>query len=144
MLFRSPFADTLITININDDGAPTAKGSHNNPKLKGAWNIFPYLETMMDKTLSKTEELVPEKLILLLERYQGKSVALPAFIGVDDSLYGSLAIYQKEVVDELHMWMDNHSEPEMDQTIRQAIEALVQDNEKDAYISAWEEILESK
>lgn len=138
------YADTLITININDDGAPTAKGSHSNPKLRGAWDIFPFIEEMMDKGLAETEKLVPEKLILLLERYQGKSIALPAFEGVDDSLYGSLVIYQKEVVDEMYVWMDNHSEDEMNRAVLSAIDALVPETEKSAYLSAWEKILESK
>ena len=44
----------------------------------------------------------------LLLRYQGKSIALPAHIGVDDSIYGSLTVYQKEVAEELSDWTDIH------------------------------------
>lgn len=135
-----PYADTLITININDDGAPTAKGSHSNPKLTGSWDIFPYLEEMMEQTLAQTEKAVPEKLILLLDRYQGKSLALPATEGVDDTLYGSLAIYQKEIIDEMRTWMSNHSVEEMERVVLAAIDELVPDAEKAAYLRAWEEI----
>ena len=79
-----------------------------------------------------------------MERYQGKSIALPAFEGVDDSLYGSLVIYQKEIIDEMHVWMDNHSKEEMNQAVLSAIDSLVLETEKAAYLSAWKEILESK
>jgi len=135
-----PYADTLITININDDGAPTAKGSHANPAMTGSYDIFPYLEEMLDRTLAGTEELVPDKLLLLLERYQGNSIALPAHEGVDDTVYGSLAVYQQEVIDELGTWVDNHSEEEMDTAIRDAI-AMLDEEEQRAYTEAWEEIL---
>jgi hypothetical protein len=138
-----PFADTLITININDDGAPTAKGSHSNPGLTGSMNIFPYLEEMMNRSLAETEKLVPEKLLLLLERYQGKSVALPAHEGVDDTVYGSLAVYKQEVVDELNMWMYSHSKEEMDAVVKEAVSRL-DNSEQASYIDAWEEILEQK
>ncbi|MDO5411742.1 MAG: hypothetical protein Q4F21_15070 [Lachnospiraceae bacterium] len=50
------------------------------------YDIFPYLEEKPGKTLAGTEKFVPEKMVLLLERYQGKSIALPVITGVDDSM----------------------------------------------------------
>lgn len=139
-----PYGDTLITININDDGAPTAKGSHSSPTLTGAMDIFPYLEDMMDRTLAKTEKLVPEKLLLLLERFQGNSIALPAHVGVDDTVYGSLAIYQKEIVDELNVWADNHSIEELDNAMQQAIKTISDNMKQEQYAHAWEKIQEQR
>ena len=135
------YADTLLTINVIDDGAPTAKGSHNNPTVTGSLNIFPYLEAMMDKTLAGAEELVPAKLLLLLERYQGNSIALPAHEGVDDTVYGSLSVYQQEVIDELNTWMDSHTQQEMDEAVKAAIDTLDDEAEREAYGNAWQEIL---
>jgi len=60
--------------------------------------------------------------------------------GVDDTLYGSLAIYRQEVIDELIIWMENHSEAEMDTAVRAAIATLPEEDQA-AYIQAWEEIL---
>ncbi len=136
-----PYGNTLITININDDGAPTAKGSHSNPKVTGNLNIFPYLEDMMNKGLANTEKLVPEKLLLLLERYLGESIALPAHENIDDTIYGSLAIYQKEVVDELKMWVSNHSFEELDTTIKQAISTIEDYSKQEKYTEIWPEII---
>lgn len=52
---------------------------------------------MFTQTLTETEQLTSEKLLLLLERYMGNSLALPAHEGVDDKVYGSLTVYQQEV-----------------------------------------------
>lgn len=134
-----PYADTLITINVNDDGAPTAKGSHSNPTMTGSLNIFPYLEDMFGRTLAGTEKLIPKKLLLLLERYQGKSIALPAHEGVDDAVYGSLAVYQQEVIDELAVWIHNNDYDTMDAAVKSAIDTLPLE-EQEAYMVAWNEI----
>lgn len=138
-----PFENSLITININDDGAPTAKGSHSNPKLSGSMDIFPYLEEMLNRSLAETEKLVPEKLLLLLERYMGNSVDLPAHEGIDDRIYGSLTVYKQEVIDELNVWMDNHSTEEMDIAVKKAIRTL-EPSKQSAYTAAWEEILSQR
>ena len=134
-----PYGDTLITINIIDDGPTTAKGSHNNPSVSGSMNIFPYLEEMFSKTLAKTEKPVPEKLMLLLQRYQGNSIALPAHKGVDDTVYGSLAIYQQEVVQELSMLVHNNGYDAVDAAVREGIASLSV-TEQETYTSAWQEI----
>ncbi|GKX66534.1 alpha/beta hydrolase family protein [Inconstantimicrobium mannanitabidum] len=135
-----PYANTLITININDDGPATAKGSHSAPNLTGSYDIFPYLEDMMKRTLDNTEKLVPQKLLLLLERYQGESLALPAHEGVDDTVYGSLAIYQREIVDELKMWMDSHTKEEMDSAMKSAVSKISDSNKQQKYNKTWQVI----
>ncbi len=127
-----PYSDKLITINVVDDGPTTAKGSHSSPTVTGNYDSMPYLKEMKSRTLKGTE-----KLILLLERYSGNSKQLPVHDGIDDTVYGSLTIYQKEIVDELSTWITNHSLEEMDFIIKTAIE-----NSSDIiqYTATWNEI----
>ncbi|UOQ83579.1 hypothetical protein [Gracilibacillus salinarum] len=132
-----PYSEKLLTINVIDDGPISAKGSHSAPTTTGGFDTMPYLKDRMDKTLRNTEKLVPEKLLLLLERYAGNSKQLPAHKGIDDTVYGSLAIYQKEVVDELSTWVENHSLEEMDSAMQ---EALSISTDKEQYTKVWNEI----
>lgn len=83
--------------------------------------------------------LTNKKLLLLLERYQGKSVQLPAHTDVDDSIYGSLATYQKEIVEEFSQWADNHSKEELNSSVETAISTLDK-NEQSVYTEAWSSI----
>ena len=135
-----PYSDKLITIDVIDDGAPTAKGSHSNPKLKGGFNNLVYLDEVINSGLKNTEVLVKDKILLMLERYNGQSVALPPHINVDDSIYGSLAIYQKEIIEEFEMYMKNHSFNELDDFVRNAINNPEKSNEQNLYRKIWEEI----
>ncbi|MFS0751665.1 alpha/beta hydrolase family protein [Oceanobacillus sp. 1P07AA] len=134
---KMPYSEKILTINVIDDGPISAKGSHSAPTTTGGYDTMPYLKDMMDKTLKNTEKLVPEKLLLLLERYAGNSKQLPAHKGIDDTVYGSLAIYQKEVADELSTWVENHSLEEMDSTMQ---EALSISTNKEQYTKVWNEI----
>lgn len=132
-----PYSEKLLTINVIDDGPISAKGSHSAPNTTGGYDTMPYLMDMMDKSLRNTEKLVPEKLLLLLERYAGNSKQLPAHDGIDDTVYGSLVIYQKEVTEELGMWVENHSLEEMDSAMQ---EALSMSTDKEQYTKVWNEI----
>lgn len=132
-----PYSEKLLTINVIDDGPITAKGSHSSPTTTGSYDTMPYLKDMMDKSLRNTEKLVSEKLLLLLERFSGYSKQLPAHDGIDDTVYGSLTIYQKEVTDELGMWVENHSLDEMDSAMQ---DALSISTDKEQYTKVWNEI----
>lgn len=132
-----PYGEKLLTVNVIDDGAISAKGSHSAPTTTGGYDTIPYLMDMMDRTLKNTEKLVPEKLLLLLERYAGNSKQLPAHVGTHDTVYGSLAIYQKEIVDELSMWVENHSLDEIDSVMQEAISTST---DKEQYTKVWNEI----
>lgn len=135
-----PFdAEKLYTLNIYDDGATQAYGSHRSTTGTGIVDQMPYLREMMNRTNAKTEVLTNKKLLLLLERYQGKSVQLPAHTDVDDSIYGSLAIYQKEIVEEFSQWADNHSKEELNSSVETAISTLDKD-EQSVYTEAWSSI----
>lgn len=66
-----------------------------------------------EKAAAVTNVMQPEKLSLLLERYQGKSRQLPAHEGVDDTVYGSLEVYRREVEEELAFWIMNNGEEDL-------------------------------
>lgn len=118
-----PYSEKLLTINIFDDGPMNPKGSHTAPGTTGSMDTIPYLEEMFSRTLAETEKPAPGKLVLLLERYLGNSAQLPAHEGVDDTVYGSLAVYRQEVVEELSQYAANHSLEELDATVADAIES---------------------
>lgn len=106
-----------FNINVSDDGPVESFSSHNNGNPQGTVNMIPYLKEMATRSLASTELLRPGKVRLLLERYAGKSVQLPAHEGIDDSVYGSLKVYQDEVVDELGRYAKNHSVKDVDEMV---------------------------
>lgn len=132
-----PYSGRLLTINIFDDGPMNAKGSHTAPGTTGSMDTIPYLEKMFSLTLSKTEKPAPEKLLLLLNRYMGESAQLPAHQGVDDMVYGSLAVYRQEVVQELAQYTANRSLEEIDAAVASAI--VFSDHSAELK-SIWQEI----
>lgn len=136
-----PYSERLLTINIVDDGPISGKSGHAAPGATGSFNGIPFLKKMLTMTLKETEQLVPEKLMLLLDRYQGKSKQLPAHVGINDAVYGSLAIYQKEVISELKMYKNNHSLEELDKDVMSAIAKLSNDKSKsNGYLKTWNNI----
>lgn len=111
----------LINIDIYDDGPAEAYSSHRRAYGKGRIDDYPFLKDMVTRSLAQTETLVPEKLVLLLERFQGRSVQLPVRKGVDRTVYGSPEIYRKEVVEELSLWASCHSLEELEEGMTGAI-----------------------
>ncbi|MCI6813415.1 MAG: hypothetical protein SOX11_10360 [Lachnospiraceae bacterium] len=126
----------LFNLNIYDDGPTESYGSHRATSGTGVVNDVPYLKAMFDRGLVQNEILTNGKLILLLERYMGESVQLPVHEGVDDSIYGSLAIYRQEIVEELACWAKNHSIDELDTAMKSAIA----ERDGDKYIEVWDKI----
>ena len=114
-----------------------AKGSHTAPGTTGSLDTMPFLEEMLSRGLAVTEQAVPEKLALLLRRYLGKSVQLPAHEGVDDEVYGSLAVYRAEVVEELARYAVHHSIAELDTRVETAIAGT---DDAEELAAAWREI----
>ena len=106
-----------FNINVSDDGPVESFSSHNNGNPQGTVDMIPYLKDMVGRTLASTEMLRPGKVRLLLERYAGKSVQLPAHEGMDDTAYGSLKIYQDEVVEELGRYAKSHSVKDIDEVV---------------------------
>jgi hypothetical protein len=106
-----------FNINVSDDGPVESYSSHNNGNPQGAVDMIPFLKDMESRSLASTEMLRPGKVKLLLERYAGMSVQLPAHEGIDDAVYGSLKVYQDEVMEELGRYAKNHSVKEIDEMV---------------------------
>lgn len=137
VLMEMPYSDKLLSINIFDDGMMSAKGSHTAPGTSGYIGTIEYLTEMFSRTLAETERLVPEKLLLLLERYQGNSIQLIAHKNIDDNIYGSLAIYKQEIIDSFNNYINNHSIEELEHFILLAIS----DNTEEKQLNIiWNEI----
>lgn len=132
-----PYSDRLLTLNIFDDGRISAKSSHTAPGTTGSINVFPYLEEMFSQTLANTEKLSSEKLILLLNRYSGNSAQLLPHENIDDTAYGSLFIYRKEIIDQLSQYISNHSLEEVERIVEIAID---HSENKAELIASWEAI----
>ena len=128
--------EKLFNINIYDDGPTESYGSHRATSGTGVVDDVPYLKAMFERGLAQNEILTEGKLFLLLERYMGESPQLPAHEGVDDSVYGSLAIYRQEIVEELACWAANNSIEELDVAVKSAIA----EQDTDKYIEVWDEI----
>lgn len=126
-----------FNLDIFDDGPTQAAAGHRATAGTGIIDDTPYLEEMLSRSLAETEFLTSGKLLLLLERYQGDSIQLPAHEGIDDTVYGSLEIYRQEIVEELKQWTENHSLAELDTAMQEAI-AGADGNE--GYLAAWEKI----
>lgn len=129
----------LFTINICDDGPTEGYGGHRASESKGSIDQIPFLRDKLAQSCAKTETITSDKILLLLERYQGKSVQLPAHSGVDDNTYGSLVVYQNEVVDEFAQWAHNHSLKELDEAVRIAIASL-DSSQRTEYELTWKTI----
>ena len=122
--YALPFAaDKMFNLNICDDGQPEGYGSHSASMGNGRADDTPYLERMFSETAAKTNMLTPEKLRLLLERYQGKSVQMPVHVGVDDRVYGSLAMYRREVCELLNDWREDYGAVALDEVFAEVIQA---------------------
>ena len=133
-------AEKLFNILIYDDGPTQSYGSHRATSGTGIIDDVPYLKAMFERGLAQNEVLTSGKLLLLLERYMGESIQLPAHEGVDDTVYGSLAVYRREIVEELACWVSNHSLEELDAAVMEAISSLNHEQKESKYMTAWEEI----
>ncbi|KJK28335.1 alpha/beta hydrolase family protein [Paenibacillus polymyxa] len=131
-----------FNLNIYDDGTVESYGSHRATSGTGVTDDIPYLRDMLSRSLAETEMLLPGKLLLLLDRYQGESIQLPAHQGIDDTVYGSLVIYQQEVVEELNQWAENHSLDELNHFIKGSITNIDDTVLKNQYTATWKEIKE--
>lgn len=114
-------ADKRFNINIFDEGPIEGYASHRIQPGTGRADDTPYLEEMFKRTSARTNVLTPEKLRMLLERYQGRSVQLPAHEGIDDHVYGSLAVYRKEVVELIGNWLTDNSDEALEAVFEETL-----------------------
>ena len=132
--------DKRFNLNIFDDGPIEGYGSHSSRMDVGRRDDVPYLDEMFKKTVSQTNRLTPAMLKALLQRYQGKSIALPAHTGVDDTVYGSLAMYQKEVCESLAYWMKNNGENALKDIFDTMLDSLDSESAREEFRRVMDEI----
>lgn len=114
-------ADTLANVIIYDDGHTEGWASHRAGHNLSNFDYFPFLKNMLERTLADSEQLIPEKLAILLERYDGRSIQLPAHWGFEPDIYGSIEMYRKQIVDELAEWVSNNSFKELDSAMKSVV-----------------------
>jgi hypothetical protein len=132
--------EKMFNVHIVDDGPKESCSSHHSALQSAPLNHIGYVESMLAKTLAGTEILVPGKLLLILDRYMGHSIQLPPHTGVDDSVYGSLAVYQEEAVEAYSDWAWNHSMEELDVAMEAAIASLADPHDRMEHELAWKKI----
>lgn len=139
--YNMPYdADKQFNILIYDDGPTQSYGSHRATSGTGIIDDVPYLQAMFERGLAQNEVLTSGKILLLLERYMGESIQLPAHEGVDDTVYGSLAVYRREIVEELTCWANSRSAEELDAAMNIAVDECGDHKNVTIYQEAWNEI----
>lgn len=113
----------MFNINVYDDGPAEGYGTHSARMDVGRRLDIPYLEEMISRTSAKNCLLTPAMLKALLRRYRGEEIALPAHEKVDDTVYGSLAIYRQEVRDELAEWVENQGRDALEQVFEEMMKS---------------------
>ena len=121
---------------ITDEGAPESYASHNKGTQTGKSVDVPYIKAMLEKTAAKTNILTTDKLKMLLEKYQGKSVLLPAHENTDNSVYGSLEVYRKEVLEQLRKWKNDNGV----EALKDVFDKLVSQEKNDDFNAVMNEI----
>lgn len=101
-----PFDEKPFQLDIYDEKEPQSYGSHGTGLPQGYASDIAFLKHYMEKG-SASQFLTKEKAELLLERYAGISIQLPAHEENSD-IYGSGRIYQKEVEEELVAYAASH------------------------------------
>jgi hypothetical protein len=136
-------ADKRFNLNIYDDGPVEGYGSHRSQVSTARMEDTPYLETLLSRTAAKTNVLTPEKLRSFLDRYQGKSIQLPAHEGIDDDVYGSLNIYRKEVCEHLAYWKSNNGEKALNEVFETMLKAEENETCRMSLQATMDEIVKS-
>lgn len=113
--------DKMFNVCICDEGAPEAFASHNLGTHTGRTTDINYIAYMFEQGASKTNVLTEEKLVLFAERYAGKAAQLVAHEGVDDGVYGSLAVYREEILQELKKWKADNGEKAFEDILKKAL-----------------------
>lgn len=132
--------DRLFQIIIFDDGPTEAYGSHSTAPGTNLCDDTPYLEAMFARSLGQNETLTGGKLRLLFERYNGESVQLPDHEGVKDAVYGSLAVYRREIVEGLAVWAADHSAEALEAAVMEAAGTMEDERSRDQFLETWESI----
>ncbi|MDO5628066.1 MAG: hypothetical protein Q4G43_07075 [Mobilicoccus sp.] len=125
----------LVTINVYDDGPPETSASHHAADNATTVSHVDFLAAQFARASVPTH-LGAEKLTLLIERYAGHSVQLPAHEDIDDTVYGSVAIYREEIIESLRDWARHHDAADLDALADEAITTMAPD-ERDEAAHTW-------
>ena len=115
--------DRPFTIDIYEEGAPEAYAGHSLNSFTEVLSDLPFLRYCFSRGCSGTNFLTKGKIRILLERYTGCSVNLPAHEGADDSVYGSLAVYREEILEMFRQYRSSHPDEKVVRMLREAAEA---------------------
>jgi hypothetical protein len=102
--------DKRFNIVVYDEGPVEAHAGHQKNLLLGPFDAIPYMEAQLNRTYRRTNWLTEDKLALMAQRYQGKSLLVPWREGVDDSVYGSMSTIRREILDELSWFVKECAE----------------------------------
>ncbi|MBQ8305935.1 MAG: hypothetical protein IJX90_06945 [Blautia sp.] len=109
----SPDEDLAVPLDLTrkfnlvvlDEGPVEGYAGHKKENGAGILDGRPFFRTMFTWEWRDYFRMTREKLHMLIERYKGSSRLLPGHKDVDDTVYGSRAIYRKEVVEELRDYL---------------------------------------
>ena len=140
-IFNLPFnPDKMYSMVVIDDGPVEAWAGHHVSEGPGRLSGVNFLKEKMDATVAGTEMISVWKMHMLIERYMGRSLQLPAHENVCDDVYGSLKIYREEIVEGLAGWACAHSVRELNGLARSAAKMEAGRAARREYRKAWKEI----
>lgn len=94
---------------VFDEGRVEADAGHFKKLDLGSVDATAYMEAQLKRSSRETNWLTAGKLALMAERYAGKSTLLPGHFDIDDdTVYGSIAMNQQEVLQELSEFAEHH------------------------------------
>lgn len=132
------YDDVMLHICIYEDGLIKKENSHNSPENINVIDYEKFFDSIKKVNPKDCIILTEEKAFLLIKKYIGDCEQIKAHTGIDDSIYGSLAIYQNEVVDELQIYIDDNSFDRLDNIMRKAIKTYATVDKIDTYLSTWD------
>ena len=128
----------MLHICIYEDGEIKKVNSHNSPDNVDVIDYTNFFNSIKNINPRDCRVLTEEKAFLLMKKYNGDCEQLIAHINVDDTIYGSLAVYQKEVIDELQIYVDDNSFDKLDNIMRNSIKTYTTGDKIDTYLETWD------
>ncbi|MFS0873127.1 alpha/beta hydrolase family protein [Paenibacillus xylanilyticus] len=111
-----------FNILVFDEGNVEAEGGHYKKMDLGSIDATAYIQAQLQKSSRETNWLTAGKLALMAERYAGKGFLIPGQAGIDDTVYGSVAMNCQEILEELSEFGELHPE-EFADTLRTVMTA---------------------
>lgn len=132
------YDDVMLHICIYEDGQIKNENTHNSPDNINVIDYSEFFESINRINPKDCIVLTEEKAFFLIKKYLGECEQIVAHKDVDDTVYGSLVIYQKEVVDELQIYIDDNSFEKLDEIMKSAIRTYSSGDKIDTYLNTWD------